>query len=73
MLMQVSELVGSTQSMLNDFTSKSAYDKHHIDFKLANVEEIDLVLTKAEAQLDSILKWREFKQLEGLDNHYNKI
>lgn len=47
--------------MLNDFSEKQSYDKHHIDFKLANVEAIDLVLTKAEAQLDSILKWREFK------------
>jgi len=35
--------------MLNDFSAKSAQDKHHVDFKLANEEIMDLILTKAEA------------------------
>lgn len=34
---------------------------------------MDLIMTKAEAQLDSILKWRDFKSLEGLDDQYSKI
>ena len=59
--------------MIDDFNNKQAFDKHWIDFKLANTETIDLLLTKAEAQLDSILNWREFKSLEGLDKQYSKI
>lgn len=53
--------------MLGDWVDKQAIDKHHVDYKLASETTMDLLMTKAEAQLDSILKWREFKSLEGLD------
>jgi len=53
--------------MLDDFESEQEINKHFIDYNLANTETIDLVLTKAEAQMDSIINWREFKALEGLD------
>ena len=59
--------------MLDDNNSQQLVDKHHIDFELANTETIDLILTKAEAQMDSILNWREFKELDGLDLQYSKI
>ena len=59
--------------MINDYNTKQALDKHYIDFKLTNTETIDLILTKAEAQMDSILNWREFKSLDGLEKQYDKI
>ena len=59
--------------MLNDWHDNQAADTHYIDFNLANVETTDLMLTKAEAQLDSILTWRDFKSLDGLDRQYEKI
>ena len=59
--------------MINDYNAKQALDKHYIDFKLTNTESIDLILTKAEAQMDSILNWREFKSLDGLEKQYDKI
>ena len=70
MLTGVTNLIADTQKMIDDFNGKQALDKHWIDFKLCNTEVIDLILTKAEAQLDNILNWREFKQLEGLDEKY---
>ena len=45
----VTNLVHETESMISDFKEKQANDKHYIDFELANVETIDLTLTKAEA------------------------
>lgn len=59
--------------MLDDFESEQEINKHFIDYNLTNTETIDLVLTKAEAQMDSIINWREFKSLEGLDAQYDKI
>lgn len=73
MLQGVSDLIGDTQRMLDDFESEQEINKHFIDYNLANTETIDLVLTKAEAQMDSIINWREFKSLEGLDAQYDKI
>ena len=67
MLLEVTDLINSTSSMLGDWEDKQAIDKHHVDYKLASEATMDLLMTKAEAQLDSILKWREFKSLEGLD------
>ena len=49
MHLEVSNLISNTQKMLDDFQVGQTLDKHHVDFKLANVESIDLVLTKAEA------------------------
>ena len=49
MHLEVSNLISNTQKMLDDFKVGQTLDKHHVDFKLANVESIDLVLTKAEA------------------------
>ena len=73
MLANVTNLVHETDAIINDFQTRQANDKHYIDFKLTNMETIDLILTKAEAQLDSILTWRDFKSLEGLDKQYSKI
>ena len=67
MLTSVSNLIADTQKMVDDFNGKQALDKHWIDYNLCNAETIDLILTKAEAQMESILNWREFKSLEGLD------
>ncbi len=65
--------MAETKSLMEDFEANQALDKHYVDFKLANTETIDLLLTKAEAQMDSILNWREFKSLEGLDKQYSKV
>ena len=73
MLLNVENLLTDTQRMLDDNKDKQQADKHYIDFHLANTDTIDLVLTKAEAQMDSILNWREFKDLDGLDEQYSKI
>ena len=67
MLTSVTKTINETQKMLDDFNGKQALDKHWIDFQLANADTVDLILTKAEAQMDGILTWREFKSLEGLD------
>ena len=56
MLFEVNNLITSTQTLVDDFAQKSQLDKHHIDFKLSDSDHIDLVLTRAEAQLDLILK-----------------
>ena len=45
----MTNLINETEGMINDFNAKQAIDKHYIDFKLANTETIDLILTKAEA------------------------
>ena len=73
MLTSVNKTITDTQKLLDDFNGKQALDKHWIDFKLANADTIDLILTKAEAQMDTILSWREFKSLEGLDKQYEMI
>lgn len=73
MLTGVTNLIVDTQKIIDDFNGKQNLDKHWIDFQLCNTETIDLILTKAEAQLEGILSWREFKQLEGLDEKYEKI
>ena len=49
MLTSVTNLIGDTQKMLDDFNGKQALDKHWVDFKLSDAETIDLILTKAEA------------------------
>ena len=67
MLTSVNRTIADTQKILDDFNGKQALDKHWIDFQLASSDTIDLILTKAEAQMDGILSWREFKSLEGLD------
>ena len=72
-IQQVTNLINESEGMINDYNAKQALDKHYIDFKLTNTESIDLILTKAEAQMDSILNWREFKSLDGLDKQYDKI
>ena len=69
----MTNLINETEGMINDYNTKQALDKHYIDFKLTNTETIDLILTKAEAQMDSILNWREFKSLDGLEKQYDKI
>ena len=73
MLTSVNRTIADTQKILDDFNGKQALDKHWIDFQLASSDTIDLILTKAEAQMDGILSWREFKSLEGLDKQYEKI
>lgn len=67
MLTSVTRMIQDTQKLLDDFKAKQALDKHWVDFKLANADTIDLILTQAEAQMDGILNWREFKSLDGLD------
>jgi len=49
MLMNVNDLVDDTERMVRNFRDKQVQDKHFIDFKLTNMETIDLILTKAEA------------------------
>lgn len=49
MLANVTNLVHETDAIINDFQTRQANDKHYIDFKLTNMETIDLILTKAEA------------------------
>ena len=45
----MTNLINETKGMINDYNAEQAKDKHYIDFKLANTETIDLILTKAEA------------------------
>ena len=45
----VEDLIGETKLLMGESKAQQTLDKHYIDFKLANPETIDLLLTRAEA------------------------
>lgn len=49
MFTKITDLVDDVERLIWQFRDKQTKDQHYIDFKLANSETIDLILTKAEA------------------------
>ena len=59
--------------MLERTAKQRALNKHFIEFELTDPETLDLLLTRAEGMLESILNIREFSQLKDLEKSYSKI
>ena len=59
--------------MLECTAKQRALNKHFIEYDLTDPETLDLLLTRAEGMLESILNIREFSQLKDPEKSYSKI
>ena len=50
-----------------------AVNKHYIEYELTDPANLDLIMNRAEGILENVLNLREFKDLEDLNEKYNKI